>query len=318
GVGMVGGGPMMGQGHCWGHHGEILQGSFTGIGQGLVSLPIASRGSWARFTVDRHSPASVEPPATDCYEGQSRGLSRIRCSSWRSKTAAAAHLALEHIAAYRPEVATWTGSLEVGSSLPPGWGMGSSTSDIVAAIRAIANAAGITLPPEAIGRIAVRAEGASDPHGEALPVLYAQRRGHVVRRWDRPLPPLVLVGCRCGQPVDTVGTPPLEADTEYDELHTRLDVAILRSDARAIGEVATRSAELNQARVPKQRFGELVEICADCGGVGVQVAHSGAVGGILVDATAPGAAAQWARCRAALNHAGFPKTVDELVGSMAQ
>lgn len=54
-----------------------------------------------------------------------------------------------------------------------------------------------------------------------------------------------------------------------------------------LGKACTHSARLNQSLLPKKEFEALEDIARRCGAAGVQVAHSGNVAGILLDARSP-------------------------------
>lgn len=69
---------------------------------------------------------------------------------------------------------------------------------------------------------------------------------------------------------------------EYRELLSTISTAIQNQDVFTIGEVASRSAILNQKLRPKQSLNELISICEEVGGLGVVVAHSGTCLGILL------------------------------------
>ena len=59
--------------------------------------------------------------------------------------------------------------------------------------------------------------------------------------------------------------------------------AVRRGDAGTVGRVAMASAEINHRRLPKPGFEEVVALGGECGAVGVSVAHSGTVMGLLFD-----------------------------------
>jgi uncharacterized protein involved in propanediol utilization len=94
---------------------------------------------------------------------------------------------------------------------------------------------------------------------------------------------------------------------EYRALLDRLATALGTGDLATIGEVATRSAELNQAQCAKRHLNRMVEICREIGALGVAVAHSGTMVGILVAGTDPRHAGKVADVMAAC--AGLPGTV---------
>ena len=63
------------------------------------------------------------------------------------------------------------------SEIEEGLGFGSSTADVTASIRAVAASYGTTVSDAVVGRLAVRAERASDAVMFDRCVLFAHRRG---------------------------------------------------------------------------------------------------------------------------------------------
>lgn len=292
---------MIGVGHAFGHHGELIQGLFLDDQgkpcRGLVTLPAPQVGAHAEFRRDGELPAGriLVDPAD------------------RRKAAEAAALAIGECAT-RAGVPETGGRLRLRGQLPVGIGMGSSTADIIATIRAVAAAYHCVLSPADIARMAVRAETASDPLMLAgQPVLFAHREGRVLEDLGAALPPLTVVGCLTGgaEPVDTLGLRPAYGPddvTQFEALRARLRAAIRDGDCAAVGQVCTDSSVLNQRVLPKAELDTLREIADEAGAVGVQVAHSGNVAGLLFDATHPELARQVHRCRVRMQHAGIPTT----------
>ncbi|RLZ04391.1 hypothetical protein CWC38_00410 [Kocuria tytonicola] len=212
------------------------------------------------------------------------------------------------------------GQLRVESAIPSGCGMGSSTADVIATIRAVGHCCSLRLTRGEVSELARRAETASDPLAFGCePVLFAQRHARVLRHWPRAFPPVHLVGCRLpGGPVETLaldaqGYTPHERRECLRILHL-LERCVGDGDARALGEAATRSALLNQTRLPKPALPELLAVSRETGGVGVQVAHSGTVCAVLLDARRPGAAHRAREARTALDSLGLERTVDMIWG----
>ncbi|MEU9861978.1 GHMP kinase [Streptomyces sp. NPDC047971] len=284
------------------HHGEILQGVFLdGDGHrcaGLVTLPMAGPGSGAEFV---RRPGA--PP---------RAITVVPAD--RTKAAHAAALAVDECAR-QAGVPLCGGELRVSGDIPVGLGMGSSTSDVIATVRAVADAYGLRLAPETVARLAVRAELACDPLMlDGRPVLFAQREGRVLEVLGPALPPLVVVGCTLGggAPVDTLALPVREADAtdirDFERLRALLRRAVATGDARLLGEVATASARRGQQLLAHPEFDDLTVIARRVGAVGVQIAHSGAVAGVLFDAAAPGLRHRVRGCLRALDAHGIPAT----------
>lgn len=276
--------PRVGAGFCIGHHGEILQGLFrapdeTGrvfYRRGLMTLPCPLLWSRARFTPQAGAgPVKVTPPT-------------------KEKARRAAVLTLQHLGL------PISGHVEIVSNIPPARGLGSSTADAVAVMRAIADGCQLSLSAGEMARLAVLAETASDAvmfAGERCgpAVLFAQREGCAIEVFSRPLPPLIVLGfdaadvacdARRGG-VNTLDLPlpaytPAEV-TAFEHLRALARQAIAAGDARLIGQVATRSAVINQAYLPTPGFEQWLRVRDQAGAVGAQVAHSGTVVGLLFD-----------------------------------
>jgi L-threonine kinase len=102
------------------------------------------------------------------------------------------------------------------------------------------------------------------------------------------LPALTIVAHDPGGTVDTIDfnqsatTPTPRERREYRDLLDTLGTAVSSGDLATIGEVATRSVELHTRRIPRPDFEEMREICRENDGLGLVVAHSGTVLGILL------------------------------------
>jgi uncharacterized protein involved in propanediol utilization len=234
----------------------------------------------------------------------------------RTKALRAAELAVEECAR-RSRLPLCGGRLTVGGDIPVGLGMGSSSSDVLAALRAVADAFGVQLGAGTLAGLAVLAEGASDPLMlDGRPVLFAQREGRVLEVFGDALPPVVVVGCTLGggRPVDTLalagagvdaGGAGLDACARLRELLRR---AVREADPVLLGRVATGSARLGQRRLAHPEFPALVEVAERVGATGVQVAHSGNVAGLLLDPSGGGLRRRVRECARALESLGLPAT----------
>ncbi|MFJ9646144.1 GHMP kinase [Streptomyces sp. NPDC101206] len=308
-----------GTGYAPCHHGEILQGVFLDHDgrrcAGLVTLPMAGPGSRAEFT---RRPGTA-PGALTVVPAD------------RTKAARAAALAIAECAE-RTGLPPCGGELRLTGDVPVGLGMGSSTSDVIAAVRAVADAYGLRMGAGTVARLAVRAERASDPLmlDDGRPVLFAQREGRVLEVLGPALPPLVVVGCTLGggAPVDTLSLPVSpspspspsvavavsEADEDEDDvracerLRTQLRRAVATGDVPLLGAVATASARRGQRVLGHPEFEALTAIARRTGAAGVQIAHSGAVAGVLFDPVAPGVRHRVRRCLHGLDAHGIPAT----------
>ena len=266
-----------GIGYATAHHGELLQGVFddgTGrLRRALVTMPLPGRGSRVVFYPSQSHWGVVGPP----------GLTKSR---------RAAIYALREFAGH-PSPAKG-GRVEITSNVPRGIGMGSSTSDVTATIKAVADYHGVSLSVEEIGRLAVLAEIASDPVMiDDRVVLFAHRDGLVLETFGHRLPPMVVVGCDTapGQVVETLGLPPADYSDreagEFQVLRGALRRAIALEDVALLGKVATASARINQRYLPKPGLEVLIELGLRHGAVGLQIAHSGTVAGLIFDPRQP-------------------------------
>jgi uncharacterized protein involved in propanediol utilization len=258
-----------GRGAAHAHHGEIMQGVFEGecgqMKRGLVTLLCSTYQSTAEFMPAEDGEVRVEPGG-------------------RAKAKRAAQLTLGRL-----RTGTVGGRLRISSNIPMGLGLGSSTADVTATIRAVANALEVTLPAAVIADLAVQAEVASDSlMFDERAVLFAQREGRVIEDFFAATPPLVVVGCDTdlsGRGVDTLEFEPAtyswrEVET-FRVLRGLLRRALRCADPALLGRVATASANINQRFLPKPDFDWLKSLASQVKALGIQVAHSGTVVGLL-------------------------------------
>jgi uncharacterized protein involved in propanediol utilization len=286
----------MGHGEVHAHHGEILQGVFYSsegvLEQGLVTLPCALYYTRARFRPMRLGPLTVQP-------GE------------RSRARNAARLALDALGK-----TGWGGSVRIESNVPPAWGCGSSTCDVLSTVRAVANAFGTTLEPHWLARLSVAAETASDSvmFEPDRTVLFAQRRGSLLQDLGGPLPRAHVLGFNTDAGnggLETLKLPLCryscwEAEA-FQGLLGLLRHAVEHGDPRLLGRVATASTLINQRHRPKPLMPELLRIEKSAGALGTQVAHSGTVAGFLFE-PGPGAEDRMEHARALLRRAGVERT----------
>ena len=260
----------VGTGSARQHHGELLQGSLFRNGEWvscLITMPGRGVGSTARFW-PRDDGAAVEV-----------------VPAWKKKARRAALLALGYIGA------PLSGKLEIECAVATGVGLGSSTADVVAAIRAVSAAYGTVLDAGTVARLAVAAEGASDPimfDGEM--VLFAQREGRLLESFGSWIPPYAVMSfdtdpAACG--VDTLRLPvPAYGHAElvaFESLVRRSREAFGRRDVKALAAIATESARLNQRILPLRNFESLCRVAEEFGALGLQISHSGTIAGLLFD-----------------------------------
>lgn len=288
----------VGAGYAYAHHGELLQGMFTDstgrLRRALVTLPDPSHGSRAVFHPSQHHWGVVGTPE----------LIKVR---------RAAILALQEFSRH-PSPAKG-GQIEIASNVPRGIGMGSSTSDVTATIRAVADYHSVSLTCEEVGQLAVLAECASDSIMiDDRVVLFAHRDGVVLETFGHRLPPMIVVGCDTepGRHVDTLAFQPADYNDDeiraFQVLRGALRRGVATADVALLGKVATASARINQRFLPKPALGTLLDLCTQYGGSGVQVAHSGTVAGLLFDARGSQSVERAQQCIASIEDMGLVVT----------
>ncbi|WP_316397797.1 GHMP kinase [Bradyrhizobium sp. 33ap4] len=254
-----------------GHHGEILQGAFRDqdcrIHRGLVTLPCPIFNSIA-WVSPRSAPSVDLDPAE------------------KSKVQRAVALMLGQFGERAPGLSVW-----VRSNIPIGYGLGSSTADIVAALKATAAALGKSLSPAQLLEIAVAAEEASDgTMFTSRAVLTAHREGIVIEEFAQLLPPLGIISINCcpESPLLTLDFPPARYEPaeidHFDELRRILRRAISNADQALLARVATESALINQRYIAQPGLPDVLDIACANGALGIQVAHSGRMVGVILQA----------------------------------
>jgi uncharacterized protein involved in propanediol utilization len=253
------------------HHGEIVQGVFYSsdgaLEHGLVTLPCTLYRTRARFRPVRSGPLTVEPGD-------------------RTRARTAARLTLDALGR-----TGWGGAVRIDSTVPLRWGCGSSTTDVLATIRAVADAFDTPIEPEWLARLSVASETASDSlmYGPARAVLFAQRRGSVLQDLGGPLPRVRVLGVNTelDRGVETLSLPPCAYSAweveAFQPILGLLRRAVEQQDPALLGRVASASAQINQRHRPKRFMPEIVRLARDTRALGVQVAHSGTVAGLLYD-----------------------------------
>jgi uncharacterized protein involved in propanediol utilization len=235
--------------------------------RGLVTLPCPLFESEARIELDCGRPEITVLPA------------------WKLKARRAARHALDALGFGQAGA-----RVTLAGGVPVSRGFGSSTSDVVATVRAVCAAVGGELEDLQVATLAVRSEVASDPLMFDRAVLFAQRDGVLLEDFGVPLPLFEVIGFSTSREeagISTVAFPPASYSTreteEFDELRRQLTAGLARGDAHAVASVATASARINQRYLPVPAFHELTRLIPAVDALGLQVAHSGDVAGLLFD-----------------------------------
>ena len=252
----------------FGHHGEILQGVFEGddgkLHRGLITLKCKLFSSTAIYVRTKDpNIVSVMPEK-------------------KKKALVAAASTLKYIG----KNIKYGGYLILQSNMPEEMGFGSSTCDVTASIKAVASSFNISLSPYEIANIAVNSERASDAIMFDECVLFAQREGEILERYQNTIPPMNVIGFSTdANGIDTLKYIPAEYSEEeiktFKVLRGLFRKGIEEQDPNLIAKVATASALINQKYLPKTNFDRLLEIAEKTSALGIQVAHSGTLVGIL-------------------------------------
>lgn len=200
----------------------------------------------------------------------------------------ARRLAMQLLANWAPE--GMGGTLRINRAATPGTGAGSSTSDLLGTIRAIAAAFRVAPAPEVEASLCLDIEGAVDPlmHGS---VLFASREGRVLRALP-PLPAFQVVGGFAGP-----GQPTDPGDLDFPEMTSvfaALEAAMAKGDLAGVAQAAQHSAKANQDRNPNPVWDEVTSMATKLGALGVVVSHTGSAIGLILppgQATGPTEAA---------------------------
>lgn len=251
---------------CCGTFGELLQGqlpigSFLGDTHFLVTMPIAVFAR-AHFTPIAGTRSVTVYPS---HKRKAKQLAENLVSA----------LGLSG------------GILLLQSELPEGKGLASSSADLVAAARSIACCFNRRIRTSLIERLMAEIEPSD---GVMYPgvVAYRQRECSLLS-FVGQIPPLAIVGIDEGGTVETVdydqrrGEISASHRAQYHVLLDRARTAIPQGDTATIGRIATASALLHQERVPKEHLNAMLKASEATDALGVIVAHSGTMIGILLD-----------------------------------
>ena len=167
--------------------------------------------------------------------------------------------------------------------------MGSSSADLAAAIAATGLALGQELTPHQIGQLALTVEPTD---GVMFPgiALFDHRAGSIAEELG-PAPPVEIVALDFGGEVDTLDFNLVDRSAQWQAIQPDTDQALTlvreglsQGNIRLLGEGATRSAQAAQQVLFKPRLPEVVAFAEAVAAAGVNVAHSGAIIGVLLDA----------------------------------
>ena len=252
--------------------GELVQGMIGGA-HFLVTCPI---NQFSRATVTLRVADSGQPSVAV------RGIDHL------PKTMQAVSIALEKLAP-RLGIAKLTAEVTIANPIPAGKGMGSSSADIAAAVGAAGLAVGQPFTPEAIAKIALSVEPSD---GVMFPgiALFDHRCGSIAESLGPP-PPMEVIVIDTGGTVDTLEFNRVDRTALWKRIASRTDEAlelvregVRRSDPALVGRGATVSARAGHLPETSEWVERAVAFAESESAAGINVAHSGTVVGILLDA----------------------------------
>ncbi len=242
--------------------GELVQGTVKGV-HFHVTCPI-----------DIYSEAVVEMDGASAH---------YRFPPGRTKSLAAVKKTLDFLGHEGASA-----SLEIHSPLPLAKGMASSTADVAASIEATALALGKEISKSDIARVALSIEPTDGCFFPGI-ALFDHREGKLYESLGNP-PPLDILVLDFGGEVDTMAFNRIDRSFLLRSLEPRFKEALAMArqglktgDTRLIGEAATLSSRTHQVVLFKPHLEAVIALAKETGAVGVNIAHSGTVIGVLLE-----------------------------------
>lgn len=248
-------------GRCSSSYGELLQGVLPDGQHFLVTIPI-NLFSEVVFVQSSGSTLQVLPS------------SKKKTGLFLEKLSQEFNLQLSGVAT-------------VSSEIPVGKGLSSSTSDIIASLRAVENFVGYEFPKERIQKI-LREIEPSDGLLYSESVVYDHINSILIDKLGR-IHPVYILSIDEGGVLDTVvynRNPKIFSEQDrliYANLLQEMVTAFQQKNIERIGEIATQSAVLNQKFNFKRTLPLAINLCEKLGGYGIVNTHSGTCLGILID-----------------------------------
>ena len=252
----------VGIGRAFGTFGELLQGRLQQQDTDfLVTFPIARYAHATFIATQEHT-----------------GLEVFPTHKWKSQLLAS--MILEYYG-LPPG-----GKLTIASSLPVGKGLASSSADLVATARSLSACFGLKMHLNLLQTFMQRIEPSDGVMYPGVVAFY--HRQVKLREFLGHLPALTILSIDEGGTLDTIqfNSRPkpftVQDELEYQRLLDTISSAIRQQNLYLIGQVATRSAILNQKLNPKRTLDAMLTFCEEIQGLGVVVAHSGTCIGLLL------------------------------------
>ncbi|MFN3966957.1 MAG: hypothetical protein ACK4JE_04605 [Endomicrobiia bacterium] len=240
--------------------GELVQGRINGK-DFLVSCPV-NLFSYVSVTVDT--------------------TGEIKCSQAKWKSKLAMRKTLDFF-----QLKNFGGEIKINSEIPVGKGMASSTADIVGVCLATSNAIGKSLQEIDIAKIALSIEPTDGTVFKGI-TLFDHRKGLLYEHLGAS-PRMKIFAIDLGGYVDTIEF----NKNDFTRIHQSNESEIVNAlnlvrrgikekNISLIGKGATISAKANQKILFKLELEKIIELSYQFEALGVNVAHSGTMVGILL------------------------------------
>lgn len=181
--------------------------------------------------------------------------------------------------------------ISIMSDIPQGRGMASSTADIVAVVRAASSLVGKDLTPNQIADIALSIEPTDSIVFEGL-TLFDPLYGEV-REFLGEVPPLEVLVLEPRETIDTIefrkkdySKIKKKKQHELERALRLLKQGINNKDLFKIGEAAVISSLANEDVIKKPNLEPIIQCALKVGAIGVNIAHSGSVVGVILNPNA--------------------------------
>ncbi|UYM03628.1 GHMP family kinase ATP-binding protein [Solicola gregarius] len=178
--------------------------------------------------------------------------------------------------------------LEIASNIPVGKGCASSTADVMASIAALLDATHTQTPDAVVhafgGLVAKDIEWGDYLFSDSV-ALCLQRSHTLVREYETDLR-WRIVSVDEGGVVDTAQFHERQRASRrqaqhFDLLARQLDTALRTGDYVTAAQIGTESALINQRELPKRTMPVMRRVAAHTGALGLAVAHTGTVIGLI-------------------------------------
>lgn len=178
--------------------------------------------------------------------------------------------------------------VQICSEIPVGCGMASSTADIVGVCFGVAKLLRRKIADDEISKIALSIEPTDGTMFRGI-TLFDHREGEMKEGFGSP-PKMKILVVDLGVRVDTIQFNKNDFSKEHHINQKKIEhsvklikTGIKQNDIHLIGKGATISALCNQKILYKPELEKILDIALKMGAVGINVAHSGGVVGILLN-----------------------------------